>query len=173
MTQFFLGYRKTALEPTEVLTSLFVPWTRENEYTRSYKQAKRRDDDIAIVNACFRIQFNSDRVIQEAVLAYGGMGATTLLAKKTGDALVGKKLSLELPSQISSILLQDLPLQASSPGGQIQYRKTLSQSFFYKFIVYVMKEINTSLDPRLISCIDEIHRPLSCGEQVLITKAYF
>jgi xanthine dehydrogenase/oxidase len=79
MTDFYTGYRKTALKPSEVLVSLFVPFTRKDEYTRAFKQAKRRDDDIAIVNACFRVLLDEGHVVREATLVYGGMAATTVV----------------------------------------------------------------------------------------------
>jgi len=39
------------MTPDEVLLSVHIPFTRENEFTREFKQSPRRDDDIAIVNA--------------------------------------------------------------------------------------------------------------------------
>ena len=53
-TDFFLGYRRVALEPHEVLTAVSIPFTRRHEYVREFKQAHRRDDAIAIVNAGMR-----------------------------------------------------------------------------------------------------------------------
>ena len=76
---FFTGYRKTALSPSEIVVSLFVPFTRKGEYTRSFKQAKRRDDDIAIVNAAFKVLLGDNGIIEEACLVFGGMAATTLM----------------------------------------------------------------------------------------------
>jgi xanthine dehydrogenase/oxidase len=60
---FFTGYRKNVIQPDEILVSILVPNTQENDYFAAYKQAKRRDDDIAIVNAAFRVHFqpNSDK----------------------------------------------------------------------------------------------------------------
>jgi xanthine dehydrogenase/oxidase len=79
MKEFFTGYRKTAMKPGEVLISLFVPFMRQNEYVAAYKQAKRRDDDIAIVNGCFRVFLDESATVLEADLAYGGLSATTSL----------------------------------------------------------------------------------------------
>lgn len=46
-----LACRKVDMAPDEVLLSVHIPFTRENEFTREFKQSPRRDDDIAIVNA--------------------------------------------------------------------------------------------------------------------------
>ena len=53
---FFLGYRKVALEPHEVLLRVSIPFNAKHEFVREFKQAHRRDDDIAIVNAGMRVQ---------------------------------------------------------------------------------------------------------------------
>ena len=56
MSKFFLGYRKTALKPDEIVVCIHVPGTKQHEFVRAYKQAKRRDDDISIVNGCLRCE---------------------------------------------------------------------------------------------------------------------
>ena len=59
---------------------------------------------------------------------------------------------------------------ADAPGGQVEFRKTLAMSFFYKFVVYVSDQLakinsNLCLPDRLKSCIREIERPISSGKQ--------
>lgn len=49
--------RKVDLAPHEVLTKVFMPASRQHEYVKEFKQAHRRDDDIAIVNAGMRVAF--------------------------------------------------------------------------------------------------------------------
>ena len=39
---------------------VFVPFTRQYEYVKEFKQAHRRDDDIAIVNAGMRFAMTQD-----------------------------------------------------------------------------------------------------------------
>ena len=56
-SSFYTGYRQNILKPEEMLVSITVPFTEENEYFVAYKQSRRRDDDIAIVNAAFFIEF--------------------------------------------------------------------------------------------------------------------
>ena len=53
--EFFLDYRKVDIKPEEVVTAIVLPLTRRDEYVRSFKQARRREDDIAIVNAGIRV----------------------------------------------------------------------------------------------------------------------
>lgn len=46
-----LACRKVDMAPNELLLSVRIPFTGETEFAKEYKQAPRRDDDIAIVNA--------------------------------------------------------------------------------------------------------------------------
>ena len=70
------------------------PTHTQHEYVLSYKQARRREDDIAIVNAGFRVVLTppeeSDWTVQECCLSYGGMSYKTTVAKKTQEYLIGK-----------------------------------------------------------------------------------
>lgn len=52
--EFFLGYRKVDMQPHEVLVRVLIPFTKPFEFVKEFKQAHRRDDDIAIVNAGMR-----------------------------------------------------------------------------------------------------------------------
>lgn len=53
---FFVGYRKVALNPNEVLISVHIPDTNEMEYIMAYKVSPRREDDIAIVTSGMRVK---------------------------------------------------------------------------------------------------------------------
>ncbi|XP_031555377.1 xanthine dehydrogenase/oxidase-like [Actinia tenebrosa] len=144
---FFRGYRKTCLEPNEVLISIHIPHTRQNEYMFAYKQARRRDDDIAIVNAGMRVRLEKNDVtnllmIKECSLCYGGMAPTTVMALKTSKALIGRVWDESIVEFGCSLLEQDLPLAANAPGGQVSYRRSLTTSFFFKFYLMVTHKLS-------------------------------
>ncbi|PBP21427.1 xanthine dehydrogenase-like protein [Diplocarpon rosae] len=56
MSAFFTGYRTTTLPPDAVITRIHIPIPASGtkELTKAYKQAKRKDDDIAVLTAAFR-----------------------------------------------------------------------------------------------------------------------
>ncbi|KAI8505444.1 hypothetical protein Bbelb_166330 [Branchiostoma belcheri] len=144
---FFPGYRRTALAPQEVMVSLDVPFTKENEYFLAYKQARRRDDDIAIVNAAFRVQFEEGtNVIRDIALSFGGMAPTTVMARNTANRLTGLKWDNDLLPEACSSLEDDLPLTPSVPGGMAEFRRTLTTSFFFKFFLSVQQRLNIKDD---------------------------
>ncbi len=131
MRDFFLGYRKTALPAGAVITKLFVPWSAEaGSVVQAFKQSKRKDDDIAIVNACLRLSVRDDKIL-DATLAFGGMGPTTMQSVEAQAFLVGQQFSApETLSQALQILAKDdFPLSYGVPGGMPVFRKTLALGF--------------------------------------------
>ncbi|KAJ3328286.1 xylitol dehydrogenase, partial [Blyttiomyces sp. JEL0837] len=169
--EFFLAYRKTALQPTEILVSIRIPFAKEHEYVRSFKQARRKDDDISIVNACMKVSVtqasDGSWTVGDACLVYGGMAPTSVIAKRASEYLAGKKWDQSLVDGVSEKLLEDFPLAASAPGGQIEFRKTLAMSFFHKFFLYVSSQIGCPqfVSSRDSSAILDIPREMSSGMQ--------
>ncbi len=75
LEEFFLGYRKTALAPDEVIESLTMPRLWEGESFHCDKVSKRRDQDISTVAGAYRLRIKDGR-IEDVRLAFGGMAAT-------------------------------------------------------------------------------------------------
>lgn len=167
MSQFFKGYRVTALPQDAIIASIRIPVTSaKGEYFQAYKQSKRKDDDIAIVNAALRISLNDSHVVESADLVYGGMAPTTIAAKKANAYLVGKKLTD--PSTLEgtmNALEHDFDLKFSVPGGMATYRKSLALGFFYRFYHDVLSKLEvkeTEVDKEVIP---EIERMISTGKE--------
>ena len=61
--EFFVSYRKTALQPGEILKSIIMPRFSPNESSRRkfYKVSKRREMDISTVAGCFAVRLGDDR----------------------------------------------------------------------------------------------------------------
>ncbi|EFP11440.1 hypothetical protein CRE_14385 [Caenorhabditis remanei] len=141
--KFFLGYRKTVIQPDEIIKAVVVPLTHGNEHFAAYKQAQRREDDIAIVTGAFLVKLDPKGLIVENIrISYGGMAPTTILALKTMEKLKGQKWSQEFLNQALALLSEELKLPAGVPGGMSQYRLSLALSFFFKFFLEVSKKLN-------------------------------
>ncbi|KAG1664102.1 Xanthine dehydrogenase/oxidase [Nymphon striatum] len=170
---FFLSYRKTCIKPKEVIVSIFIPFTRQDEYFYGFKQAKRREDDIAIVNSGMRVQFHpqSDK-IREICLAFGGVAATTVFAKSTSKKLQDRKWNMDMFEDAVMQLEEDLPLSPDAPGGMIQFRRSLSTSFFFKFYLNVLndlqkQQISTEVIPdNYRSALDDVIAPPMSSSQM-------
>src|ERR1043166_26973 len=105
--QFFVSYRKTALQPGEILKTIIVPRHPAPGQVRKlewFKVSKRREMDISTVAACFRVDLDARGVVQDARLAYGGVAAMTVRARKTEQALLGKKWCEETVKEVLPIL---------------------------------------------------------------------
>ncbi|KAI3905632.1 hypothetical protein MKX01_036541 [Papaver californicum] len=91
---FFLGYRKVDRTSNEILLSIFLRWTRQYEYVKEFKQAHRREDDIALVNAGMRVVLEETSggswAVADASIVYGGVAPVSLSASKTEVLLTGK-----------------------------------------------------------------------------------
>ncbi|XP_021921362.1 xanthine dehydrogenase isoform X2 [Zootermopsis nevadensis] len=147
---FFTGYRRTVVKPVEVLVSIIIPYTEKEQYFYAYKQAKRRDDDIAIVNMAANVEFNpGTNTIKDISLAFGGMAPTTALAMKTKSKLVGRQWNEETLEEAYSGLIEDLPLNPGAPGGMIQYRRSLTLSLFFKAYLAIMNNLDQNKVPEV------------------------
>ncbi|XP_014214847.1 xanthine dehydrogenase-like [Copidosoma floridanum] len=139
---FFTGYRRNIVASDEILVSIEIPFSLPNQFFVAYKQAKRRDDDIAIVNLAMNVFFEpGTSVIQKAFMAFGGMAPTTVLATKTCDAIRGKKWNEDLVESVTNSLIKELPLPGDAPGGMILYRRSLTLSLFFKGFVHISKQL--------------------------------
>jgi xanthine dehydrogenase/oxidase len=167
MGTFFKRYRVTALPEDAIIAAMRVPVTAQTgEYVRTYKQSKRKDDDIAIVNGCLRVALDDSYKVKSANLVYGGMAPTTIEAKKASEYLVGKTLpELETLEGVMNALEQDFNLPFGVPGGMAWYRKSLALGFFYRFYQEVLEQIEASSKPLDKEAIEEIEREISKGEK--------
>ncbi|KAE8737385.1 xanthine dehydrogenase 3 [Frankliniella occidentalis] len=168
--RFFTGYRRNVVRADEVLVSVLVPFTDEREFVCALKQARRREDDIAIVNLAFRVQLRPDcSGIQDAAVAVGGMAPTTVMPERVRAALVGRPLDNDTLEQACSALAQDLPLDPGVPGGMARYRQALALSLFMKAYLTVSSQVPglPPLSDRLVSAT----RPLT--ERTVSSAQYF
>ncbi|TPX59849.1 hypothetical protein SpCBS45565_g07639 [Spizellomyces sp. 'palustris'] len=168
MKEFFTGYRRTVLQTSEVVESVFIPFSREGEYTMAFKQAKRKHDDIAIVNSCMRVVLDADKIVTDAVLAFGGLSAYTRIAGEASKSFIGRKWEENILDRVGeTVITRDFQLMASTPGGQVAYRRQLALSFVRKFYLYVTSKLDAScLKGEERSALSEIERGLARGVQV-------
>ncbi|XP_072235326.1 xanthine dehydrogenase/oxidase-like [Leuresthes tenuis] len=139
---FFVGYRKTAARPQEVLLSVNVPYSKRTQFVSAFKQSPRREDDISIVTAAMSATFTPGTdIVEDLRLSYGGMAATTVLAKRTASRLLGRSWGEELLQEACSSLAEEMTLDPTAPGGMVTYRQTLALSLFYKFYLTVLKKL--------------------------------
>ncbi|MEO6035375.1 MAG: xanthine dehydrogenase small subunit [Verrucomicrobiota bacterium] len=136
LEKFFQAYRKTALQPGEILKTILLPRARLQteckELREFYKVSKRREMDISTVAACFAVDLDERNVVQAARLVYGGVAATTMRARKTEAALLGKIWSAETVVRVLPVLGKEFT-PISDVRGSAAYRENLITRLFQKF----------------------------------------
>ncbi|XP_043487382.1 xanthine dehydrogenase isoform X2 [Polistes fuscatus] len=143
---FFTSYRRNIVEPEEILVSVKIPFTHKNQYFIAYKQSRRRDDDIAIVNMAFNVFFKDQtRIIEDAYLSFGGKAPTTTLATQTRQKMINRKWDENLLETVYDSLIEECNLTDNSPGGMIMYRHALSLSLFLKGYLHISKCLSMNL----------------------------
>lgn len=187
MKEFFKSYRVVDMQAAEVICAIKVPSAGDFEFVRSFKQARRRDDDISIVNACLRVTLQPNSGgwrVETASAAFGGMAPTTLRATKLEATLTGAPWNKETLEKAQEVLAEELSLPETVPGGMAAYRQTLAASFLYKFYVAtcldLSKRAGASLPPAPTIAPDEVSaarsflsedRPLTHGSQAYVVPS--
>ncbi|XP_047432985.1 aldehyde oxidase 1-like isoform X1 [Mugil cephalus] len=143
---FFVGFGKTILRPEEIVVSVFIPFTRKGEFVRALRQAARKEVSFPTVTSGMRVLFSEgSRAVQDVSLYFGGVGPTTVRASKTCAAIISRPWDDETLSRAYDVLLDELTLPPSAPGGKVEFRRSLTLSLLFKFnleVLHKLKEMN-------------------------------
>ncbi|CAG8646005.1 30839_t:CDS:10, partial [Racocetra persica] len=168
---FWTGYRQNCCKEMEILKKIFIPFSKQGQYIRAYKQAKRRDDDIAIVNAGLSVLLDDDNSVKEASFSFGGMSWVTVRAPESENFVLGKKWGDQ--NVLKGLLeksCEEFQMNFSTPGGMATYRKSLVAGFMYKFWYDVSKSANIIVDDcdgGIENFVGIIERDISKGVQTV------
>jgi xanthine dehydrogenase small subunit len=128
---FFLGYRKTALRPGELLEKIRIPRPAPDRLFRVYKVSKRFDQDIAAVCGAFSVSLESGRV-RDARVAFGGMAAIPTRARGAEAALTGRPFTEATVDAAVAALEADLA-PISDMRASAAYRRLVAGNLLRKF----------------------------------------
>lgn len=103
---FYLGYRRTALQPGEFIVAVSIPRAEPGTWLASYKLARRFDQDISGVCAAFAVRVADGRVAH-ARLAFGAMAGIPARARHAEAALLDAPWSPAAVAAASAALAQD------------------------------------------------------------------
>uniref|UniRef100_A0A8C6N150 Aldehyde oxidase 1 n=1 Tax=Mus spicilegus TaxID=10103 RepID=A0A8C6N150_MUSSI len=153
------------LKPQEVLVSVNIPWSRKWEFVSAFRQAQRQQNALAIVNSGMRVLFREGGgVIEELSILYGGVGSTIVSAKNSCQRLIGRPWNEVMLDTACRLVLDEVTLAASAPGGKVEFKRTLIISFLFKFYLEVsqgLKREDPGHSPSLAgnheSALDDLH----------------
>ncbi|KAE8580256.1 hypothetical protein XENTR_v10024375 [Xenopus tropicalis] len=132
-----------SLKAEEVLVSVHLPYSKKGDHYSVFRQAQRRENALPIVTAGMKVQFEENTDIIKVIrIFYGGVGPTTVFAKTTCQDLIGKHWDDHMLSEACRLMVHEITLSPSAPGGMVEYRSTLTISFFFKFYLEVLQRLN-------------------------------
>ncbi|CAH1783657.1 unnamed protein product, partial [Owenia fusiformis] len=171
----------TTLEPTEVLTSIVIPHTKQNEYYAAYKEGERNANNLAIVNAAFRVKLQeNDPTIDELVAVFGGLAPTAKCVNL--EKFIGHTWEDKLVGDVYDFLASTLLPAENRDTDDSRFKIKLAQGFFYKFYLSVvlalkkkgvdgidipssMEPFSTTLDPGSFQSI-QLYESVPSGQPV-------
>ncbi len=133
---FFTGYRQTQLRPDEIMQEIVLPrggvakgFTRRVDFQ---KVSHRRELDISIVAGAFTVECDAGGVVRKARIAYGGVAAMPLRARRAEAALEGRTLAVAAKDVAEILRGEFKPID--DVRGSAEYRRGVIVSLWEKFV---------------------------------------
>ncbi len=131
LARFFEAYRRTALQPGELLAAIEIPKPLP-AFSRFYKVAKRRMDDISTVAAGIAMDWTQAGRIERARFVFGGVAPVPLRVEAAEEAVIGERWNEAAVSRVQAILARTLK-PIGDHRGSAEYRLAMAQSLIEKF----------------------------------------
>lgn len=131
INEFYVGYRKTALQPGELLKGVAFFPPAENQELSLYKISRRRDLDISTFTAAILLTIENE-TIQEARIALGAVGPTVVRVKQTEAFLKGKPFTEQTMQAAGELAVEEVT-PISDVRGSADFRWQLTRNVFLKF----------------------------------------
>jgi xanthine dehydrogenase small subunit len=157
LEDFYLGYQQKDLQAGEFVQALRIPLPRADVAFRSYKLAKRFDQDISAVCAAFAVELEGG-IVKQARIAFGGMAATPKRAALAEAALQGRAWTEPALKDAMAALAQDYaPL--SDMRASNAYRMQGAQNLLRRF--WFETRLDQPLPAEATNVFTQLSTPLS------------
>ncbi|XP_021105460.1 aldehyde oxidase 2-like isoform X2 [Heterocephalus glaber] len=145
---FLAGVASAGLRPGEMVESVHIPHTRKWEFVSGFRQAQAPKNAVPHVSAGLRVLFKEGTdAIEDLSIAYGGVGATTVMAPRSCQQLLGRHWTEVTLDEACRLVLGEVVVPGSIPGGRAEFRRTLLVSFLFRFYLQVLHELRTRWFP--------------------------
>lgn len=136
---FFLSYKKTILEPGELMTHIVVPKMKVKNGGSFIKIGQRNSAAISMISMAMLMEIEVG-VCKQVKIAMGGMAPVPIRAVTTEGLLIDKKIDDALiESAAKSISSEFTPI--SDIRGSEEYRRHLTAVLFKRSIENSLKQI--------------------------------
>jgi len=126
LEQFLLGVRKTALNPGELLSAIFMPPPVKNFASAYYKFSRRKAMDLALLGVAVSMTVENN-IFSDVRIALGTAAPTAIRVREAEDFMRNKPLSDEIIIEAAK-LAASVSNPRSSYRASGKYRKQLIQS---------------------------------------------
>jgi CO/xanthine dehydrogenase FAD-binding subunit len=134
LSEFFLGVRKTALQPGELLTKVTIPIAAPLSSGIYYKIGLRKADAIAVVSAAVWVAFDANGRCWQAHIALGSVAPIPLRAVAAENLLEGQVFTEEWFQQAA-----DAAAAAAQPISDVRasadYRRHMVQVLVRRLLI--------------------------------------
>ena len=131
INQFYHGYKITEMKQEELITRIRWKLPEAEEVLKLYKVSKRKDLDISTFTAGIWLKLKKGK-IQNARLAYGGVGPVVLRLPETEEYLHEKPLLQEIFQQAGKIARNEISPISDVRSSSV-YRSQLAENILLKF----------------------------------------
>ncbi|KAJ6665275.1 hypothetical protein lerEdw1_004324 [Lerista edwardsae] len=162
--EFLARLPEADLWPREVIVSVFIPFSKEDEFVSAFRQAERRRNALSVTNSSMQVLFQpGSDVIEDLTILYGGIDCVTVSARQSCQALLGRNWNEEMLDEACRLILGEIIVSPSAPGGKVEYRRTLLVSFFFRFYLEVLQglknklELHATAEKKVLMHLQELH----------------
>lgn len=131
LEDFYLGYQQKDLRPNEIVAAIRVPLPRAGNIFRTYKLAKRFDQDISAVCAAFSARLENG-ALSDVRIAFGGMAATPKRATHA-EGRLEQQVWNEATLQAAMQALSEDYAPLSDMRASAEYRLQTAQNLLRRF----------------------------------------
>lgn len=125
LREFYLGVRRTVMQPDEMLVDIAFPALRENQRGTFIKYALRRAQAISVVNAAVIVTLENGKV-SNAVVTLGAVAPTIIHASSAEAFLAGKTLTGDVIEEAARLAAQDIS-PIDDIRGSAAYRRSMGK----------------------------------------------
>lgn len=132
LSDFFVDYYETALEPEELITTVIIPPQPADTGTVFLKFLPQTHDDYATIAVAARISLDGDTIAQARV-ALGAAAATPLRAQAVETALQGQPVTPQVIRDAAALVAEEVDPLADFRGSA-EYKRDMAVVFTQRAI---------------------------------------
>lgn len=139
--KFFVGYRKTALNPDELIEEIFFDALTRNDAGAYVKLGLREANAISIVDVAVALRRKRRDSYGDVKVALGAVAPTVVRAHSCEQALINKRLSEKTLRESAELASQDTS-PITDIRGSAEYRREVVGSLVYQALHKAILERN-------------------------------